>query len=170
MKAKRVLDHQLKFEVICAVILVVLIVIGSYMLLNKNDNIFNSDDLIVDFNDDNVAINLYAMTDGKGLQNNPYTYTITNNSNKDVKYVIYLKGTTVSNPDNAKYIRVGLDDVDIKDLLDFRYDNGRYVLYETSICSGCSVNHVMKFWLNTNAPSSMAGINANFNFGIEGSS
>ena len=168
MKASKVLDRQIVVEVVCAMILLAVILVGGYALYSNvnGGGLFSKGDLLVDFQDKDVPGNLYAMSDGVGLSTNPYIYTVTNNNKKETKIVITLEHGM--NPSIDSYLRVAIDEMTIKSLKEFdKTEKGAYILCEEEVNPGVTSTHSIKIWLNNKSPNGLSGTKANFRFRLE---
>lgn len=168
MKASNVLDRQIVIEVICAMILLAVILVGGYVLYsNINGNgLFSKGDLLVDFQDKGVPGNLYAMSDGVGLSTSPYIYTVTNNNKKATKIVITLD----QQMDKAiePYLRIAIDEMTIKSLKEFeKTEKGTFILYEEELNPGVTSTHSIKVWLSNKSPNGLSGTKANLRFNVK---
>lgn len=168
MEANKILSKQIFIEVLCGFLILGVIIIGGVAIWKnyKENKVVSKNDLVIDFQKDSVPSNLYSMSDGAGLKIKPYIYTCTNNSKKEITYKIVLRNKIVSK-DIAKYLRVAIDDVTIKNLEEFNMENDSYILVEKNLLKGYTANHSIKIWLSNKSPDSLKGIKANFEFSLE---
>lgn len=168
MEANKILSKQIFIEVLCGFLILGVIIIGGVAIWKnyKENKVVSKNDLVIDFQKDSVPSNLYSMSDGAGLKIKPYIYTFTNNSKKEITYKIVLRNKIVSK-DIAKYLRVAIDDVTIKNLEEFNMENDSYILVEKNLLKGYTANHSIKIWLSNKSPDSLKGIKADFEFSLE---
>lgn len=168
MEANKILSKQIFIEVLCGFLILGVIIIGGVAIWKnyKENKVVSKNDLVIDFQKDSVPSNLYSMSDGAGLKIKPYIYTCTNNSKKEITYKIVLRNKIVSK-DIAKYLRVAIDDVTIKNLEEFNMENDSYILVEKNLLKGYTANHSIKIWLSNKSPDSLKGIKADFEFSLE---
>lgn len=168
MKAANVLDRQIVIEVVCAMILLAVILVGGYVLYSNvnGSGLFSKGDLLIDFQDNDVPSNLYAMSDGVGLSTSPYIYTVTNNNKKATTIVITLDYGM--NKTIEPYLRIALDEMTIKSLEEFdKTENGAFILYKEDLNPGVTSTHSIKIWLSNKSPNGLSGTKANFHFNLK---
>ena len=155
--------------------IILLIVIGSYALWQMirkqtNHNVVGTACLSIDIENESGDINLggsWPMTEEEALQEDPYTFTVTNNCSTPVNYAVALESIAagLNESDNYldyKYVRVKIDDEESQtyygmDPLDSD-TNGDYTIRATkeitehTLAGNYSVTHSVRIWVDINTP------------------
>ena len=159
------------------------LILGTYALWQQtrkqtNRNVLGTACLDISIEDESSALNTNAMwptndTDGANLT--PYTFTVTNNCNQSVNYMIALESLADEENQNPSYVannyvRVKIDDKTARAfsaLPTITSDtNTGYTIRETRkimakpLGAGASRTHNLRIWLDENTP--MSEINKSF--------
>ncbi len=160
-----------KRKIIMIIILVLISLIaligGSYALLMKT---FKGDKLSVqvgtlkvDFTEGNTISlnNTEPMSDEKGLQTTPYTFTITNSGTIDAYYTVSNEEDS-SNTFDTTYLKVKLTGSDgydsgIKTLKELGTDTYK-LIDETKLAVGSKVTYKLYLWISSDADNTVQGM------------
>lgn len=171
MEANKVLNKQIFKEVLLAFIFLGIVLAGGYAIYStvKRNNVLKDGDLILDVIDKDVANNLYIMGDSAGLSTKPYIANVTNNSKNEVTYNLIIKNNIAPNSKIEKYLRVAIDDKQVKYLNELEIDkNGNYIVLKESLDKGYTSSHTIRVWLSSESPNNLSGISALLNFDVFG--
>ncbi len=157
--------------VVMICITLMLIAIGSYALWQMtkkqtNKNVVGTACLSIDIEDESGDISLqnqYPMSDANGANTNPYTFTIKNNCDQDVNYIVALESLPAGNNESSNYldydyIRVKLDNdspLTYGSLEGITNDNGvrdtKEITHHT-LGAGESIEHSLRIWVKEDTP------------------
>ena len=155
--------------VICITVMV--IAIGSYALwqMTKKQsgrNVVGTTCLSIDIEDESGDISLlngWPISDSDGANTNPYTFTVTNNCDQAVNYIVALESLPATNNESSNYldydyIRVKLDNdspLTYGSLEGITNDNGvrdtKEITHHT-LGANESVTHNLRLWVYENTP------------------
>ncbi len=164
------------FSILVIISLIIFaLAVGSYALwqiTKKQDskNIVGTSCLHIELENESAAIDLgsaYPISDSDGLELDPFTFTITNNCDSNVNYLIGLESIanpSLSDNDYLKYdyVRLQLDDENpvnygsLEELSsgseeDYTIRDSREIIHYTLKGNG-SVTHRIRLWIDENTP------------------
>ena len=157
--------------VVMICITVMVIAIGSYALwqMTKKQsgrNVVGTACLSIDIEDESGDISLqnqYPISDADGANTNPYTFTVTNNCDQAVNYIVALESLPATNNESSSYldydyIRLQLDNdspLTYGSLEGITNDNGvrdtKEITHHT-LGAGESVTHNLRIWVKEDTP------------------
>ncbi len=161
----------LPIVIVFVLLTVSIILLGSYALWQMtkkqtNKNVVGTTCLSIDIEDESGDISLqnqYPMSDADGANTNPYTFTVTNNCDQDVNYIVALESLPAGNNESSSYldydyIRLQLDNdspLTYGLLEGITNDNGvrdtKEITHHT-LGAGESVTHNLRLWVDENTP------------------
>ena len=96
MEAKKQIDKQIVITIISTIIFVLFLITTVVIVVNSlfgyMRNTINVGDFVVDYrNGSRIQEKLQILSNANGLQLNGHEITITNNSNEEAEYYLYIK-------------------------------------------------------------------------------
>lgn len=152
MEVSKELKRQILLEVLVLLFLVGVIIYALFAIVKNSENKVSSVDGMVVVLDDSKYKGLEISSDGKGLERDGITYTVTNNNSDVVKYKVVLV-PNVHDDDVLKLVRVGVDDIYTYNLTDLERDNGGYVVTSFKLRPGYTKIHLIKYWYKNGSDS-----------------
>jgi hypothetical protein len=143
MEVNKQLRKQIIIEICALGILIFAIMYGVFAIGKDSSTVFSQDGMIIVY--DNEAFKaIQSVSDGEGLNSDGIKYTVTNNNSDVKKYKLILKVN--EDDDLLEYIRVGIDDLYVENLIDLEKYKGGYVLFNYELDPGYTKIHSIKMW------------------------
>lgn len=165
MVVKKELKRQIIIEVIALIILFAVIIYAFFAIEKSNRNKINSLDGIVTVLDESKFTRIVSSSDGKGLESGGITYTVTNNNETLVSYKIVAM-PNINDDELLNQVRIGVDDIYIKNLVDLERHNGGYVIYSGELNPGYTKVVLIKSWYKLDTPDKIANKDLTFTYEI----
>lgn len=153
MEVNKQLRKQIIIEVCALGILIFSILYGIFAIGLEEATVFSQDGMVIVY-DSEAFKAIQSFSDGEGLNSDGIKYTVTNNNNKEKKYKLVLK----VNEDKKllEYIRVGIDDLYVENLLDLEKTKDGYILLNHTLKPGYTKIHTIKMWYKLDVDYSIA--------------
>ncbi len=149
MKVSKALKRQIVFEVIALIFLLCVIVYSIFAITKGGNEKISSVDNIVMVLDDSQVKKIEPLSDGKGLDGEGVTYTVTNNNDTEVTYEVVLV-PNIHDDDVLNQIRISVDDLYVEDLTSLERSHGGYLITTNKLSSGYTKIHLIKYWYKLN--------------------
>lgn len=99
----------------------------------------------------------YPVKDSEGLKNNPYTFKVVNNSNKEIKYqIIFSNDLEDDNILDNKYLRYALSNIDDSDMIIDNLNSDGIILTSTLKANESKIFNY-RMWLDFNSDNDAMG-------------
>lgn len=165
MEVKKQLNKQIVIEVIALFFLFIVIIYGIVAINVSDRNQISSQDGMVLVLDETNFKGLDISSDGEGLNSKGITYTITNNNKNRIEYKVVIK-PNITDEDILKYIKVGVDDIEVNSLTDLEKIDEGYVITDNKLRSGFTKIHLFKYWFSLDAPEDVLNKKISFEYDV----
>ncbi len=166
MKASEVLKREIFVELFALLLFTSAVLYATFSLKSKtNDNLMDYDGVVTVLDDKNNS-KLEILSDGKGLDSNGISYTVTNNRDKTVSYEIIIN-PSIHDESVLKQMRVSLDDIFISDLTELERNQGGYVLAIRVLNPGYTKVHRIKYWYKLDSNKEILNKEIDFKYQIK---
>ncbi len=160
---EKILNNYILVELVKALIVVLIIIIlavniGTYLYKNSIHSFYTTNGLIIDLQD-TIKKDLDKLTDVETLKEKGNIVGITNN-NEDGHYRLLLCGRK-----NAQ-LRLNINNTSIKNLDNYQYENGCYILNDKVISASSTDTYELKLFIPKS--SSLTDYYANYKIKVEG--
>lgn len=153
MEVNKNLRKQIVIEVFALGILVFAIMYALFAIGKDNNTVFSQNGMVIVY--DNEAFKaIKSYSDGEGLNSEGIKYTVTNNNTKNKKYKLVLNVN--EDKELLEYIRVGIDDLYIENLVDLEKSDDGYILLMNELDPGFTRIHTIKMWYTLDVDYSLA--------------
>ncbi len=166
MEASKVLKKEIIIELVALVLFSTACVFAMVSLKGKEAGDIASYDDVVTILDEKKFKGIDVSSDGKALNGDGVTYTITNNQSKVVSYQIVIY-PNIHDEEVLKQVRIALDDIYISDLNQLERNQGGYVLGMKALNPGYTKIHSIKYWYKLDTSEEISRDNVKFKYKIE---
>ena len=157
---KAIFEHTIS-AIIFTIFLIVFAFVITYKYIESNiHNSYNENNFMIQI-DPKINKTLDILTDIEGLNSKSNVINITNNNNVKKKYQVLLS----PNNSDEEYIRVGIDNVLIRNLSKFEKKDNKYILGEYSLQANQTRIHNIKMWQDKKEQNKK--INVNFKLEVK---
>ncbi len=165
MKVEKNLKKQIIIEILALLFLIIVIIYAMIAINKSNFSKLNSDGGIVTILDDQNQDKISILSDGAGIMQEGTTYTITNNSQKDIDYDLIII-PSVKNEKILDNIRIGIDDLYIENLTDYEKKDDGYVIFSNSLKTNYTKKYLIKTWYKLDTSDDLFDKNINFTYKV----
>ena len=166
MKIEKNLKKQIVIEIIALIFLIVVIVYAMFAIGKNNYNKIHSKDGLITILDDTNIDKLSILSDGEGIMQNGVSYTITNNSKKDINYNLIIT-PSIKDTKVLEKIRIGIDDLYIKNLTDLDKKEDSYIISSYDLKPNYTKKHLIKTWYSLDTSKDLFKDNIKFSYSYE---
>ena len=152
------MKNNLKVKYVITLILLLVLIIGSsfaywqLFLIQDSEGLVTTGCFDIDFVDNNDFINLlgsYPISDMDGMEEDPYTFTLTNTCNVSASYKVIFNNMPSSTLDNS-LVKIGFNDR-ISLLSAFEKNNTDSIIFEGALGANEVVTHDFRMWIDSSA-------------------
>lgn len=166
MEVSKKIKKMIIFEFIALLFLIGVIVYSIFAIQKSNNNKVSSENGMVMVLDDSKYQELSSMSDGKGLETDGVTYTVTNNNDYTVTYKVVVV-PDVHDDNVLKQVRISTDDLYIQNLIELDRMSGGYVITEHTLEPGYTKVHLIKNWYKLDSNEEVLATEIDFDYRLE---
>ena len=165
MKASKILKRQIIIEILALLFLIFAVIYSVFTIKKSEENKISSYDGMVSVVDDSKMSPMAIKSDGEGLNGEGTVYTITNNNSNPKRFQIVII-PKVHNTKVINQIKIGIDDIYIKELNKLERNNGGYILIEGTLNPGYTKSYLIKAWYKKGTTEDVESKNVDFDYRI----
>ena len=165
MKASKILKRQIVIEILALLFLILAVTYSVFTIKKSEENKISSFDGMVSVIDNSSMSDMAIKSDGEGLNGEGTIYTITNNNPEAKKYQIIMV-PKIHNTKVINQIKIGIDDIYIKELNKLDRNNGGYIIVTGTLNPGYTKSYLIKAWYKKGTTEDVESKNVDFDYRI----